>query len=150
MVSILGCSSSKKPEKPDNLIPKEKMASILYDVFILNAAKGSSKIVLENNGVYPENYVFEKYGIDSLQFAQSNNYYGFFVEEYEAIIADVDQRININRELYKKLVEAEDKRKKREKDSINKLNDSMKIKNPPAKKPSRKRVPHKEYPESSK
>lgn len=148
-LSLLSCRSSDQPEKPNNLIPKDKMASILYDVFVLNAAKGSSKIVLENNGIYPENYVFAKYDIDSLQFAESNTYYGFYVEEYEAIIADVEQRINVNRELYKKLVEEEDKRKKRTRDSINKTKDSLKIKTPQTEKPPKERVDYKDYPDSS-
>lgn len=131
VLAFLGCRSSGKPEKPDNLIPKEKMVDILYDVFVLNAAKGANKIILENNGIYPENYVFEKYDIDSLQFAESNAYYGFYVEDYEAIIADVDQRIKRDKLRYEKLVEEEDKKKQREKDSLRKLKDTMKFSTAP-------------------
>lgn len=128
---VLGCQSSGKPETPENLISKDKMVDILYDVFVLNAAKGSNKLMLEKNGIYPENYVFEKYGIDSLQFAESNAYYGFFVDDYEAIMADVDQRIQANKQKYQNIIDEEGRKKQREKDSIRKLNDSMKIKDAP-------------------
>lgn len=140
MVCFLGCHSSGKPEKPDNLIAKEKMVDILYDVFVLNAAKGSNKRILENNGIYPENFVFEKHGIDSAQFAESNAYYGFYVEDYEAIINDVEQRINLNKDNYQKLVDIEDKKKLREKDSLRRIMDSVKMlttkKKPTEKKPT--------------
>ena len=36
----------------------------MYDAFILNSAKGVNKRVLEKNGVFPEEYIFEKYNID--------------------------------------------------------------------------------------
>ncbi len=124
--SILACNRSSRPEKPDNLIPKEKMSKILYDVFILNAAKGTSKSVLEENGIFPETYVFEKYNIDSLQFAQSNNYYSYKVKTYEAIMAQVDTMINVDKRKYQARIDAEIEEKKLERDSIKKLSDSLK------------------------
>lgn len=139
MISLLGCHSSGAPEKPENLIPKEKMVEILYDVFVLNAAKGSNKMILEDHGIYPENYVFEKYGIDSLQFAESNAYYGFYVDDYEMIIADIKTRIDNDMKHYQKLVDEEDKRRLREKDSLRKLNDTIKIKGAPQLKQTEKK-----------
>lgn len=150
ILAFFGCRSSDKPEKPDNLISKEKMVDILYDVFILNAAKGSSKMILEKNGIYPENYVFEKYGIDSLQFAQSNDYYGFYVDDYETIMVNVDQRISAEKKRYEMVVEKETKMKERTKDSLRKLKDTIKINTTPTMKRSQKGIDDKKSQDSSK
>jgi len=119
IMSFLGCYSDK-PKKPDNLIPKDKMADILYDVFILTSAKGTHKTTLENKGIYPEDYVFEKYNIDSLQFALSNDYYVYYGEEYEFIMSRVETRIKKDKDKYQKLVEEEGERQLKKKDSIKK------------------------------
>jgi hypothetical protein len=126
-VSIIGCNYVDKPEKPENLISQDKMADILYDVFILASAKGTSKGLLEDNGIYPEDYVFEKHKIDSLQFALSNEYYGFNVEEYEAIIARVEERFNNDKIKFQAKIDKEAEEKVRQKDSMKKLGDSLKI-----------------------
>ena len=48
-VSIIGCNYEDKPKKPEDLISQDKMVDILYDVFILTSAKGTSKGLLEDN-----------------------------------------------------------------------------------------------------
>lgn len=92
-ILIVGCSGSNRPPKPDNLISKETMSDIIYDVFLLNAAKGINKRILEQNGVFPQEYVYKKYKIDSLQFALSNDYYSYDTKSYEAIMAKVKLKI---------------------------------------------------------
>lgn len=148
---VLGCYSVNKPKKPDNLISKDKMAEILYDVFILNAAKGANKIKLEDNGIFPKDYVYEKYNIDSLQFAQSNEYYGFLVEDYEQIIGKVEERITNEKVKYQNLIDREEKDKQRKRDSIKSLSDSirMNIKNKNETKKELERVDYKNYPDTS-
>ncbi|MFT5242142.1 MAG: ABC-type Na+ efflux pump permease subunit [Glaciecola sp.] len=126
-ISIIGCNYVDKPIKPENLISEDKMVDVLYDVFILTSAKGTSKGILEANGIYPENYVFEKHKIDSLQFALSNEYYGFRVEEYESIIARVEERFNADRLKVQAKIDKEAADKQRKKDSIRKLSDALKV-----------------------
>jgi len=124
--------SLEKPEKPDHLIPEDKMADIMYDVFLLNSAKGVKKEMLEYNGVDPENYVFEKYDIDSTTFANNNNYYAYYTKTYESILKRIREKIDLEKKKYEaqeKIEEAERKRKndslrevrKKRKDSILKL-----------------------------
>lgn len=108
---ILGCGGSDRPSKPDDLIAKEKMSDIIYDVFLLNAAKGINKRVLEQNGVLPQEYVYKKYGIDSLQFAQSNDYYSYDTKIYEAIMATVKQKLEDEQKINEALVAMEEKTK---------------------------------------
>lgn len=82
---LVSCYDIKKPKKPDNLIAKDKMVSILIDMSMFNSAKGINRRTLENKGINLEQFIYEKHEIDSLQFATSNNYYAYNIEEYEAI-----------------------------------------------------------------
>jgi hypothetical protein len=138
-LSLIACNSIDKPKEPENLISKDKMVDILYDVFVINAAKGTSKGILEDNGIYPEDYVFKKHQIDSLQFALSNEYYGFHMEEYESIIARVEERFNTDKDRFQARIDKDKEDKQRKKDSIKKLSDTLKIiksrKFPTSKKP---------------
>lgn len=129
MVVLINCNNSTKPEKPDNLIPEDKMADILYDVFILNSAKGAAKSVLDNKGLIPETYIFNKYDIDSLQFALSNNYYSYDIKTYERIINKVDTLISIDKRKYQAKIDDDLKQKERERDSLRRLSDSLSGKN---------------------
>ncbi len=131
VVLLLGCNSSDKPSKPDGLISKEKMSDILYDVFLLNAAKGINKKVLERNGISPQEYVYEKHNIDSLQFALSNNYYSYDAKTYEAIMTKVKDKIEAERIVVDALIEKEKKTRdsldKKVKDSLSKINNNLRI-----------------------
>jgi len=116
---VLSCKTNRieEPERPDNLISKNKMVEILYDMSIINAAKGVNKKVLESKGIYPEDYVFKKHDIDSLQFALSNAYYAYNLKVYEDIYNRVRIKLNKDKTHFNSIIEAEQK----EKDSIAKL-----------------------------
>ncbi len=118
LLFVFSCDNSDKPKKPDNLIAKEQMVNIMYDAFILNSAKGVNKRVLEKNGVFPEDYIFEKYNIDSTQFVLSNNYYAYDAKVYESIMNDIKKKINKENKIYKDLLAIEDAAKKKKKDSL--------------------------------
>jgi len=116
---FFSCNSGvEKPKKPENVIPEEKMADIMYDVFLLNSAKGVNKIILEVNGVMPEKYVFEKYSIDSTQFAESNNYYVYNTKTYESILNRIKEKIDLKKKEYEALDKIEEAEKKKKADSI--------------------------------
>ena len=119
IILIFSCNPSvEKPKKPNNLISEDKMVDIMYDVFILNSAKGVNKKMLELNGVLPEKYVFEKYGIDSTQFAESNNYYVYNTKTYESILNKIAEKINLKKKEYEALDKIEEAAKKKKEDSI--------------------------------
>ncbi|MEZ4855055.1 MAG: DUF4296 domain-containing protein [Gelidibacter sp.] len=114
---FFGCHHVDKPKKPDNLISKDTMVSILYDISLFNAAKGIGKKTLEQNDILPKNFVFEKYHIDSLQFALSNTYYAYDIEGYEAIVEKVKARVEQEKAVYDALNEQE--RRQRDSSIIN-------------------------------
>ena len=109
LISFVGCNTIDRPKKPKNLIAKDKMSDIMYDLYILNAAKGVNRKLLELNGIMPLDYIYTKYGIDSLQFVDSNTYYAYDTEVYTKIIEKMSGELEKDKELYEKLVNEEQK-----------------------------------------
>lgn len=119
---FFGCRHIDKPKKPDNLISKDTMVSILYDISLLNAAKGISKKTLEQNDILPKEFIFEKYQIDSLQFALSNTYYAYDMVSYEAMVEKVKARLEEEKKFYDALNDKE----RKQQDSIRDKNQKPK------------------------
>ncbi len=97
------------------------MSEVLYDLYVINAAKGVNRKLLEARGFMPETYVLTKHNIDSLQFADSNMYYAFDTEVYEAIVAKVKERLEKEKVEFEALQKIEGKAAKRRRDSLNRI-----------------------------
>ncbi|WP_157809551.1 DUF4296 domain-containing protein [Ulvibacter sp. MAR_2010_11] len=96
MLFLLGaCQDVKRPEKPDDLIPKEKMVDIFTDAYMMNAARSINLKVLNDNGIKLDSVLYTKYGIDSLQFARSDAYYTSNLNGYIAIFDEVEARLTL-------------------------------------------------------
>jgi hypothetical protein len=116
----LACGRDKRPEPPADLLTKEQMADILYDMFLINSAKGSSLKILQENGVDPDVYVLEKHGIDSARFVRSNDYFAYSHQDYSEIMTIIQERVNREKEYYEQELEKEDNEAQRIKDSLKK------------------------------
>ena len=90
-------------EKPDNLIDQEKMVDIMFDISVLEAMKSQTNLVIESNRINPNTYIYKKYSIDSLQFANSDKYYASDINKYKEIFDAVNKRIEEQIEASKKL-----------------------------------------------
>jgi len=66
--------------------------------------------MLENNGITPVSYIYKKHGIDSTQFANSNNYYAHDIKVYDKIYDKVKDSLTILRDKYKELQKEEAKK----------------------------------------
>lgn len=120
-ILVLACDDiSKRPKKPGNLISKDQMSELLYDLYVINSAKGVNKRTLETNGFNPETYILEKYNIDSTRFADSNIYYAFDTETYKAIVEKVKTRLEAEKQVFEDIKERESDSIKKRKDSLNK------------------------------
>ena len=126
LLFLVSCQKNgiDKPKKPDNLIPKNKMVEIIYDMSLITVAKGVNKRLLEENGLNPEEYVYNKYNIDSLQFAKSNHYYSYNLKDYDEVYNKVKARLNKEKKLYNEVIEAE----KQTKDSLRNTKQKRNIK----------------------
>ena len=60
-------------KKPTNLISEDQMVEILYDVMIINSAKGVNKQLLENNIQNPKEYIYSKHNIVWFQTTNGDN-----------------------------------------------------------------------------
>ncbi|MDG1681554.1 MAG: DUF4296 domain-containing protein [Flavobacteriaceae bacterium] len=98
---VLGCNNSlnQEPIPPENLISKEKMIDIIYDMTLINVAKGVNKSILENNGIIPEQYLFNKHSIDSILFAKSNEYNSYDLKTYQTIYDKVKIKLEKNKNI---------------------------------------------------
>lgn len=130
LLSVLWSCAEKVIEPPQNLIAKDKMIEILYDLALLNAANATNPKALKDNSVEIMPYLFEKHQIDSIQFTESDLYYASMPLEYENIYETILQRIEIEVEEVEKArkIKTENARKNADKvrDSLKKLNQSAK------------------------
>jgi len=114
---LVSCYDIRKPKTPGDLIPKDKMVNIIIDMSLLNSAKGINKRTLENKGINLEQFIYDKHKIDSLQFATSNNFYAYNVEEYEAIYKRVQDSLTELKDDFTAIQKKREKARQR-KDSI--------------------------------
>lgn len=122
-VLVLACNSTTKPQKPEQLISKEEMINILYDTYVLAAAKGSYKIELEKANLMPQEYIYNKYKVDSVSFLESNAYYAYDMEAYTKMVETVKARMEKEKAHFEKLND----RERATKDSIRKMNKDTSI-----------------------
>jgi len=102
------CQNVERPKKPDNLIAVEELKDILYDVSLVNAARDFSRGQLKNAGIEPDKFIYEKYNIDSLQFAKSVAYYSVDFNRYLKIWEDVNERLEVKRDAVDSLIRRTD------------------------------------------
>ncbi len=121
-LALLVSCEEKIIEKPNDLIPKERMTQMLYDLAVINAAKSTGSVTLELYFDSPTTFLFEKYGVDSMQFVSSDVYYASQPLVYESIYKEVAAKLEKDKE------RAEEARK-RKNDSLSssakKIKDSL-------------------------
>ena len=118
-------------KKPNRLIEKETMINIMYDLSVLDGIKYQNPASLDSFKINPNKYIYKKYKVDSLQFAQNNIYYASNYEEYSAIVDEINTRLVATKTGVDALVKAEAKKKKPIKKPIlskSKVIDSLKTK----------------------
>ena len=97
---LFGCNENiQKIPMLDNLISEEKMVDVIYEMTLMSVSKGVNRRILENNGVIPEKYIFEKYNIDSLQFVLSNEFYSNDLNKYLDIYNRVKEKLQENKQI---------------------------------------------------
>jgi hypothetical protein len=106
-----GCQDIQKTPKPDDLISKDKMVDVLTEISLLHGARSYNMNLLEEKGIDPNKYIYEKYDIDSLQLVKSNDYYAENYGDYNDIYNEVKARLEALKVEYDTLREREERRK---------------------------------------
>lgn len=125
-------------KKPDNLIDKDKMVDIMYDLSVLNAMRSQNSALLDSFKNNSNAYIYKKYKIDSTQFAKSNIYYAADYKEYSTMYEKVKLRLDSDKKRIEAAINIEKKKtlllenknkklkQKKEADSIKKVKIKMK------------------------
>lgn len=109
LIVLISCKE-EVVKKPDNLIEKEVMVNILYDLSLLEAIKSQPTKPLEAYKVSPSQYIYRKYKIDSLQFFQSNMYYASDYKDYKKMNEQINERLDKNKILIEAKIKTEKKK----------------------------------------
>ncbi len=135
MVLFLSVSCKKELVKePKGLIEKGKMVDIMYDLSLLEAIKYQNPLSLDSVESDPKKFIFKKYKVDSLQFAQSNIYYAADYETYKDMFDELGKRLAVQERATDSLLRIEEKKaaKAAKKKAIEKPKDSIKSASNPA------------------
>ena len=131
VLSILVSCKKELVKTPNHLIEKDKMINIMYDLSLLEAIKIQNPSSLDTFNINPNDYIFKKYRIDSIQFAQSNIYYAADYKEYKLMYEKIKARLDNNKSLVESLIRIQKKKdirlkKNKEKLKIKREADSIK------------------------
>ena len=127
--TIVACNSKTEIPKPEKPIGKEVMEKILYDLAVLQALKSYSPDKLSKNSINSKTYIYQKYKIDSLQFAQNSKYYASDIETYKLMYQKVSDKLILEKKKIDTIISREAKIKaKKTKDSLLKVSKILKEK----------------------
>ncbi len=118
IVMVAGCKE-KLIDPPENLISQDRMTEILYDLAVLDGIKSTNQSILPNYEIETMPYLYEKYGVDSVQFVRSDQYYASIPQLYQKMYQEVQRR-------FEEQVKLIDAAKKKRNDSIKRKTDRQK------------------------
>jgi hypothetical protein len=95
LVSILILSCNSFVDKPDNLVSKDDMEQMLYDLAVLEALKAQNPTQAYPS---PSQYIQQKYQVDSITFANSSKYYAADIKTYRKMYDHVKERLAQDRD----------------------------------------------------
>lgn len=107
LIGFFACQDVDKAEKPENLIPENKMVNVLVDLLKLDGAESMSSIEFEKRDVKTKELIFKKYQVDSLQFVKSTEYYAENFKVNQRIYDSVQARLEREKTLLDSLVKKE-------------------------------------------
>lgn len=93
MMLLFSCQDVREVERPPDLIPEQKMVEVLTDLSLINSAKNYNRRLLEETGLKPREFLYEKHNIDSLQLARSTEYYADNPAQLERIYKELQDNL---------------------------------------------------------
>jgi hypothetical protein len=109
LLTLSGCKKELANE-PKSLINKEKMVDVMCDLALLDGMKVQNPNLIDSLKISTNEYIYKKYKIDSVQFAQSNIYYAADYKEYQEMYNSVKERIEKNKVEVSAAIEAKAKK----------------------------------------
>ena len=107
LISLIFSCKEEVVKKPENLIEKEIMVDVMYDLALLEAIKYQSPNALQAHKINPDEYIYKKYKIDNTQFVQSNMYYASDYKEYKKMYDQINLRLVKKKSLLEEAIKNE-------------------------------------------
>ena len=96
ILAVFASCKKELAKEPKQLIEKDKMVNIMYDLSLLGAMRSQNAVLMDSFKNNSNEYIYKKYKIDSVQFAQSNIYYAADYKEYKKMYEKVKARLDKN------------------------------------------------------
>jgi hypothetical protein len=129
-LAVIGCKETVV-DVPEKLIEEEKMVDIFYDLSLLEAMLNYNPTLMSRNNIDPYTYIYDKYGIDSLQFVSNNKYYASDIKKYDKMYEKVKVRMEQSKADFDTLLKKQtsDPVKLKAKDSLTRRTNRQMLKN---------------------
>ncbi|BAO55156.1 hypothetical protein NMS_1147 [Nonlabens marinus S1-08] len=82
-------------DRPEDFYGDDKMADILTDLYLMEAAMTTDRGMFTDLKVLPNEYIYKKYDTDSLTFKENLFYYSDNVEDYQVLMEKVKEKMNV-------------------------------------------------------
>jgi hypothetical protein len=130
LLAVIGCKEAVV-DVPEKLIEEEKMVDIFYDLSLLEAMLNYNPTLMSRNNIDPYTYIYDKYGIDSLQFVSNNKYYASDIKKYDKMYEKVKVRMEQSKADFDTLLKKQtsDPVKLKAKDSLTRRTNRQMLKN---------------------
>ena len=102
------CSQLKDGNPPENLIGQDLMSKIMLDVILMKNINRNGYAIKQKRNLLVDQYILQKYGVDSLQFSKSQDFYSKSPKEYTYIFKIIQSKLNELRDSLQK-IEIEDR-----------------------------------------
>ena len=99
------CSNFSTNQKPNNLIDEETMEKILFEAIMMDVMNSFSEKNPDFLNLFGVNYLYQKYGIDSIQLIQSDKYYSKNPRVYFRIYKKVLDKMQIEKDSIDRLID---------------------------------------------
>jgi hypothetical protein len=90
------------------------MADIMTDLYLLEASMTSDRGAFTDLQILPSDFIYEKYATDSLTFQENLYYYSDRTEEYDLLMDQVQERLDVLLDSVAVRQERESRRKEEE------------------------------------
>ncbi len=110
LLGFFACS--RKEKKPEKLISQPEMIRIITDVLTAKEIYQQRKNYFDKNDLNPVTGVLKKYGIDSLRYMQSLDYYADHPDIFLRMYQQVENNIKRKRDSLDKLMKNKRKNQK--------------------------------------
>jgi len=82
---VFSCTESGDNKPPDDLIPPDQMTKVMLEIILMKNIIREASYFVDKKDLLVAEYLYEKYGIDSIQLASSQSYYAKNPKKYVPI-----------------------------------------------------------------